>query len=361
MIIILIIVLFSIWGMMWFWWRWHWQDGLFVTVTFSTKRIFQGEKLVLTQHIYNHKRLPLHFVQVMLPVPRAFRLVVGQGDGDYLGNLNQVYSLNGYENRERTLNVQMAKRGIYTLSEIELESRELVTGQVQQHKYPIQQEIIVYPHWLDVNQIQQHWESSLGETLTRFSLFEDPLLFRGVREMQPQDALKQVNWKKTATTGTFYVNQYEPVSQRQLTLVLALPDEASWRTEKYAEATISLFATIAHECLAAGWQLKVLSNACNRQGEPFMMTQLTSMAVVLDACAAIDLEQTTNSESLFTNLLASSEQHVVVCASAAARQLPFLPQLQAALGDQLLWLNMVDHFRADTTTLATAVKEVLLP
>lgn len=360
MLVILIIILFGALLLIRSWWQHHWQNGLITTVAFSSKRIFQGEKLTLTQHIYNNKRLPLNFVQVILPVPRAFRLVVDQGDGVYMGNLNQIYSLKGYENKQRTLKVQMARRGVFRLAEIELEGRDLFSAKRYAQKYPIEQEIIVYPRWLDLARVEQHWQSSLGETLTRFSLFEDPLLFRGVRELQPQDSLKQVNWKKTATTGTFYVNQYEPVAQRQLTIVLELPDDPSWRTEKYGEATISLFATIAHECLAAGWQLKILSNACDEQGDPFAMAHLGSMDVLLDTCAAIELEKTTSSADLFAEIMNGHEEHIIVCSSAIARHVPFQAQLGKAMAENALWINMVDHLHQEVAPVDLEVKEVLL-
>ena len=72
-----------------------------------------------------------------------------------------------------------------------------------------------------------------GEVLTKRHLLEDPFEYRGIRDYQPQDDLKSINWKATARTGDLKVNQKNYTSQKSVRIFVNLEDTGILKKEDW--------------------------------------------------------------------------------------------------------------------------------
>jgi uncharacterized protein (DUF58 family) len=63
-----------------------------------------------------------------------------------------------------------------------------------------------------------------GVMQTKRQFLEDPFEYRGMREYQPYDDMKSINWKATAKTGDFKVNLHDFTTVRSVRIFLNLED-----------------------------------------------------------------------------------------------------------------------------------------
>lgn len=354
MLIVFFLLLIGLLAFYQWWWRRNWQKNLRVGLEIGPLRIFEGDTFWLTQTLSNQKFLRLPFIKIVLPFPMLFNLVLPDKTTTSINKYEGVFSLSHFQQLVKRSQLQTTRRGIYHFTTVELQAREFFTRQLVSKTYPMNKELIVYPKWLEPQEIAADWETSLGETLTQFSLFEDPMLFRNIREMQPSDSMRTINWKKSAVNETFYANQYEPVAKRQVTIILQLPEGPAYKNEWVAETTISLFVTIVRSCLAQGWELDILSNAVTEDGVQISGKRLNSLDGILADCAAIDRIQTGTSADIFA-AISNKNPYVIVCSSEAAPQ-----DFQNLLNSHSLWFNVVTHSSKSDVKHPVTVKEVLV-
>lgn len=358
LLIFLALLIALFFGYRW-WWQRHWLKGVAVTIDFTPVTCSRKETITLEQTVTNGKWTPLTFFEIDLPSGLPVEIVRTATHSSPVWTLRQVYSLKGQQTVIRKLQLKVTQRGVYPLSEVVLTGRDFLTQATATQRIPLEKSFIVYPEWLDLKELTAYWEQSLGETLTRFALFEDTMLFRGTRQMQPEDPYRQINWKKSAQTNTLYVNQYEPITKRQLTLVLYLPEEIKRGKDFLAETSIAIFITLARECLQQGWDLVLLSNAQAHNTPLFNGQQVHALGSILPISATIDLEQTSSSTDLFNTLKQMPKQPTIVCTSEIAPAAPYHAELAAYLEHEgLKWVNAVFRLQ-ENPHRSLKVEEVL--
>jgi uncharacterized protein (DUF58 family) len=70
--------------------------------------------------------------------------------------------------------------------------------------------VIVYPKIVPLRSLDIPSRSPFGVLPSRQRLFEDPTRIRGVRDYQPGDSLRRMDWKTSARVGSLQVRRFEP-------------------------------------------------------------------------------------------------------------------------------------------------------
>jgi uncharacterized protein (DUF58 family) len=70
--------------------------------------------------------------------------------------------------------------------------------------------VIVYPRIVPLRDLGFPSQSPFGTLPSRQRLFEDPTRIRGVRDYQPGDSPRRMDWKTSARVGALQVRRYEP-------------------------------------------------------------------------------------------------------------------------------------------------------
>lgn len=238
-----------------------WLKKLTVRIAFSTDHIFEGETGELKETIENRKRLPLAMLKVKFMTDR--HLIFGSGKGSRTTDnyyRNDVFRVSGRERVIRTLKFQGGRRGYYTIKNISLVGTDLFFMKQMVTELPAATELYVYPKLYNSEALRRALIYLNGEMISKKHLLEDPFEFRGIREYQPYDDMRNINWKATAKTGDFKVNQRHTTSLRKARIFFNLQDDNIMRKEASVEMSLQVVAALCTFFMQQGMQVSCYGN-----------------------------------------------------------------------------------------------------
>lgn len=246
--------------------RRFWQRNLAVALTLSSCSAREGERLALFEEISNRKALPLPVLRVKFSAPRSL-LFEDQENSQISDQFyrNDILSVMMYQRITRRLDFTCSKRGFYTIGRVDLVGNDIFmsTNLVAVLRQNLQ--LSVYPRLIVGPEFDVLFRQMFGSVLTRRLINEDPFEFRGIREYQPFDSIKTVNFKASAKTGSLKVNQHACTSSQQVRILLNLEFETIWLYEELREEAIRLASTCACEFLNHGIPVSLYTNGCDLQ------------------------------------------------------------------------------------------------
>jgi uncharacterized protein (DUF58 family) len=131
------------------WWGNHALDGVSYRRRPFYRRGFPGERIRLQIEVENRKFLPISWLRVHDPWPKA----VGPEDDGQLapshvsgeGVLTQVFSLRWYERVRREYRLLFRRRGVYRVGPAEVESGDIFGINTHSHLLGAQERLTVFP------------------------------------------------------------------------------------------------------------------------------------------------------------------------------------------------------------------------
>jgi uncharacterized protein (DUF58 family) len=249
------------------WWKKHALEGVVYRRRFHYTRAFPGERFPLRVEIENRKLLPLTWLRIQDPWPKA----IGPEEDEILapshvtdmGFLTHVFSLRWYERVFRCYNLVYRKRGVYPVGPAQLESGDLFGIYEQTRPAGRTEYITVFPALIPIPELDLPPEDPFGERRSRRRLFEDPNRPMGIREYQPEDSFRRMHWPATARTGQLQVKVYQPTSARVMMLCLNVSTYHRYWEGVYPallEYLVSVAATLVHRGLQDGYRVGLISN-----------------------------------------------------------------------------------------------------
>ena len=240
----------------------QWNKGLNAEFSFLEQTVTEGNTAHMKEVLSNRKRLPLFALQVKFAVSPYFRFDEMENtvttDQNYR---NDIYVLNGYEQVTRTLPFVCTRRGFFTVSSLELISTDLFHTQKLAARYPQNEALYVYPGMIENDRFEPVFNRLAGIMQTRLYNQEDPFELRGIREYEPGDPMKKINWKISAHREDWMVNQYQYTSNQNVLILLDLSSDSSWKYEKLFEESIRLAASFVRECISRDIPVSLKTNA----------------------------------------------------------------------------------------------------
>ena len=275
----------------------YWDKGLDIRLSFSSNHAREGDKLYLYEQITNRKAMPLPLVKVKFEASREliFDDTTNTNISDHIYR-NDILSCLMYQKITRTLSFKCGKRGYYTIDRVDAVGSDLFLSSNFVSVLPMQLTLSVYPKLLTDKQFDIIYTTMLGNTLTKRLINEDPFEFRGIREYQPFDPMKSVNYKASAKTGELKVNQHAPTSDESVHILLNLEQETIWQFNDILEESIRLASTVAYEYLEKGIPVSFTTNGLDIIGKK--PTRIASGSgsshkiSINEALARIDTKQT---------------------------------------------------------------------
>jgi uncharacterized protein (DUF58 family) len=277
--------------------RRFWQQGLHVELLFSSSALVEGERGELLEVIENRKRLPLPMLKVKFQTDRNLAFL---GDKDHSGTTDQyyrndVFQIGGKEKITRILPFVGKKRGYYKIKEIDLVASDLFLTAEMMEGMETDRYLYVYPKPYADQSLQNSLRQLQGEVLAKRHIIEDPFEFRGIREYQPTDDMRSVNWKATAKTGELKVNLKNYTALKTIRIFLDLEDHGILKKEDSVEVTIQLAAAMAECFLSTGMQVACYGNGKDKISSDLMELPASAGAGQLEniyrALARIDTSQ----------------------------------------------------------------------
>lgn len=238
-----------------------WNRHLHVHLEFAQKSLFEGEKGTLSEMIENGKRLPLPMLKVKFQTDRnlAFSDTASSKVTDFYYR-NDIFQVRGKERITRKLSFTALKRGYYRIRNIDLVAADLFLSTEYVESQTTNRYLYVYPKPSIPKELMQSLQQINGEILARRRFLEDPFEYRGIREYQPYDDMRSINWKASAKTGELKVNQKNYTSLQTIRIFFNIEDTGILKKEDAVEASLRIVAGLAAFYLNQGVHVSCFGN-----------------------------------------------------------------------------------------------------
>ncbi len=191
---------------------------------------YPGEDLDVSISIANDKMLPLVWLRAAFPLKESQCVKFAEEDAatfSWVMPHQKLSWVDGYK---------AVKRGVCTLSSAELSSGDGfgLSDASKELGLETPLRLVVFPEHVDVDvnfllrKLTELEPSSKG-------LYTDPTLIRNVRDIQPYDSMRDINWRLLAREGKLQVNVREKLDTRRTAFLLDL--ESYSETEKVESNT----------------------------------------------------------------------------------------------------------------------------
>ncbi len=303
-------------GQRWLYRR-FWDRNLTASVSFADSELTRGQSSEVIEIVENKKWLPLAMVKVKFQAPRELSFTSGKGSSvtdQYYRN--DIFHLKSMERITRRVQFYPKKRGMYEIGSMDLVGADLFLIDQFVTQVPVSTSLLVYPEELECADLARALQTSIGTALTNSPLIEDVFSFRGIREYQPGDPMKTINWRASAKTeDDLLVNVREYVSRRPVLFFLNLMDVHIRHREDEAEDLISAIAYLGRLFFEQGINVSLRCNAVNSLtgGPAFASTEEGEFSDFLTVLAGIDPSKTLPFEHHFNESLFLEEEYSLRC------------------------------------------------
>jgi uncharacterized protein (DUF58 family) len=129
--------------------------------------------------------------------------------------------------------------------------------------------VIVYPKIVALHELGFPSQSPFGNLPHRQRLFEDPSRIRGVRDYQPGDSLRRMDWKTSARVANLQVRRFEPAIALEtgILLNLALDDYPLDCRYEAPELGITIAASVATHLVEKRQAVSLVTNGVDPLSE----------------------------------------------------------------------------------------------
>ena len=233
----------------------------------SADHVFVGDELELTTTLTNGKPLPLSWVRVRDHVPVGFEVL--DEAAEFVPHrqafaLTTTTSLAWYERVRFRYRLRALRRGYYGFGPAQLETGDLfgVYTREQWHD-EASPAVVVYPQTVPLPDFFLPYGRLFGDARTRVRAWEDPSLPRGLREYQPTDSLRRIDWKATARRHDLLVRTYDASAAHQaVVLADVMTVEHPWEGvyPAFLERAVTAAASIASRAFELGYHVGLITN-----------------------------------------------------------------------------------------------------
>lgn len=251
-----------------------WNKKLKVSVSFAQKGIMEGEEGEVLEIVENRKLLPLSMLKVKFQTSRNLEFADDPGskttDQYYR---NDIFQIGGRERITRTLTFVGKKRGYCHIKNIDLVGTDLFMTNEMLESTTTECYLYVYPKLFDSREFRLSLQKLNGDVLVKRHLLEDPFEYRGIREYQPFDDIRSVNWKATARTGALKVNQKNYTAMQTIRIFINMDDNGVWKKYDEVEGAFRIAMGLTAFFLSQG--IKV---ACYANGKDILTDESMNIA-----------------------------------------------------------------------------------
>lgn len=276
--------------------RKYWDRKLSASVEFQKEPVYEGQTAYMTETVANAGHLPLVMLHMKFQTDRKLQYTKEEhasvSDKCYK---HDIFTLMPMKKVIRTMPVKCNGRGYF-----EINSFDLTTGNLfltnrfvsvrNQHTG-----LYVFPKQISTEELEIPFRSLMGSVITKRMTNEDPFEFRGLRDYQPYDPIKSINWKATARAGHPMVNVYDYTAGQELRIIVNLEDETHWREYLLLESSLRIASSLAARFIAYSVPVSIMTTGRDAvNGDNHMISGGSSqdhLRSINEMLARIDLEQ----------------------------------------------------------------------
>lgn len=292
LIIIGALVILFFWGQMKIYIR-FWKKNLYVDMAFQSTEMFEGDEGCLSEVIVNDKHLPLPLFNVKFHTNRNLLFkdsAISQKTDQYYRN--DVFRIGGKEKITRNLTFTAAKRGYFFIDSVDFVSYDLFMLATLVQTQELDLGIYVYPKPFYSREFLRSLQIVNGMMQTKRQFLEDPFEYRGMREYQPYDDMKSINWKATAKTGDLKVNLHDFTAVKSVRIFINAEDNNIRKKTDCLEVCLQMAAGIAKFFAEKGMKISCFGNCKDYFSEEHLrIEEERELQTIYRALACVDLSQ----------------------------------------------------------------------
>jgi uncharacterized protein (DUF58 family) len=226
---------------------------LFYERIVSEDHAFPGEEIGVTLRVNNRKALPLPWIDVRDAFPESMNADAPDLEIRPIHQSNQtsvewMTSAGPYEKVSRAYGLRAPARGIYYLGPASIRTGDPFGLFPEQRSGLEPTKLTVYPRPADIGEHPIPSRRPFGENVGGLRIFEDPSRVSGMRDYQPGDSLRRIDWNATARLGKLQSRVYDPTTSHHLFVCLntatMTPSWAGFMPELF-EGAITIAASLA--------------------------------------------------------------------------------------------------------------------
>lgn len=270
--------------------EYFWAEGLEVELKFQSGDLFEGNEGYLREVIVNDKWLPLPLLNIKFQTDKNLTFSdakISEKTDQYYRN--DVFRIGARKKVTRTLRFKAEKRGVYGINGIDIHASDLFMSSYFKASQQEDMYFYVYPRPFYSKDFLHCLQMVNGQLQTKRQYLEDPFEYRGIREYQPYDDMKSINWKATAKTGDFKVNLHDFTAVKSVRIFLNLEDDRFHGKADCAEACIRIATGICRFFSDKGMKVSCYANTRDKYGSGIALDEKRTLQEVYRALAGIDI------------------------------------------------------------------------
>ena len=249
-------------------------SSLDVSVHFSASIVSCGDHVTITESIANRKALPLPWVILKFEASRGLDFLdmtnTSKSDHYYREDL---LSLGMWQRHDRHIRVHCSRRGYFRFVRLAVSTRDLLLLTRITANFPCESSLIVLPEIIRAPEINTLFQKFLGDAVDKRSLVSDPFTFVGIREYQPWDPFRNINWKASAKNNTLMVNINDKTNRREMTILLNVMPYSLSKDYFILEKSISLVLTWVTMAVRESVPVRLVTNSMDILTEESITTE----------------------------------------------------------------------------------------
>ena len=255
----------------------NWYKGLDVDVAFEKNTVREGDRNTLIEVVKNDKFLPLPVVLLKFALTRTFLFPKEQSASvTDLYYRKEYFSLKPYQSVTRKYTFLASKRGEYRISSLDVVCKDYFFAGNSFGGWNRFASVLVLPGRIGNGEIPQDLIHLTGDIISRIRLTEDPFEFRGIREYQPYDSYRRINWKATAKNDFLEVNTFHTTNKRNVVLLLNMETGTVRRGDMIAEAAIKITSYLADYFITEHIPVALYSNGRDAESKELIRMEAGS-------------------------------------------------------------------------------------
>ncbi len=235
--------------------------------TLSERRLFVGETAELRLVLENRKGVPVPWIEVREQLPRNLPVISDRTlSSGALGRtvLQRNTALGRHDRLEWPVTFRAVQRGYYRIGPTRLKSGDIFGFFEREEMVPeMAERLVVYPHTYSMPELGLDSARPFGELRGGNRIFEDPSRVVGVRDYQPGDPMKRIDWNATARVQRLQSRLYEPSRAQSIVVALNVGTfEHNWQGNDpvVLERGVSVAASVARWAAEVGLAVGLIAN-----------------------------------------------------------------------------------------------------
>ncbi|GBD11280.1 hypothetical protein HRbin23_00935 [bacterium HR23] len=249
---------------------WAWAtlalERLTYTRHLSRWRVLAGEETELTVTLANRKPIPVGWARVEDDFPDEIEVIGRElevSSRPRVKVLAHTTSLKPYERVRWTYRLRCPRRGFYRIGPAILRSGDIFGFFPRFTQVPDEAFLLVFPRPVDLPWPVLLPRRAVGDSRGVEPFHPDPSRFAGIRDYQPGDSPKTVDWKATLRRGRLQVRQYDPGASPLLAVVANIDTVGVvWggHIPRYLERVVTASASLVSRAYQEGYSIGLYTN-----------------------------------------------------------------------------------------------------